>query len=263
MPATEMLSARPFELAPPLPPRPIQWRRARRLLLELIHDPEGTDRVFQLFEAMGGRGDERTVQQFAARPEGRRLFAEKPSLLQAMSERDRLQSLPDDSFGRAYLSFAKRNGFDVDGLLQSNQRGLGELNRQLDEDRLWFFERANLMHDLWHVLTGYDTDPAGEAALLAFSHAQGLASRTVKFLILTMMAIAPKRDAFSFQRFVVAAWRRGRSAAPLFIQRYEELLRRPLDEVRRELHITPIHDAHPGGLYHAQRDPRDVVRVAA
>ncbi len=30
----------------------------------------------------------------------------------------------------------------------------------------WFAERIDLMHDLWHVLTGYGTDGGGEAALL-------------------------------------------------------------------------------------------------
>jgi ubiquinone biosynthesis protein COQ4 len=230
---------------------------------DLISDPDDTEKVFELFEAMGGQGDERTVQRFVSDPEGRLLLVEKPSLLEALAERDRLGSLPEQSFGRAYLRFSERNGFSVDGLLRANERGLGELNARLDPERRWFFERVNLMHDLWHVLTGYDTDAAGESALLAFSAGQGLASRTIWLLLAASMAIAPKREGFAFQRFVLQALRRGRRAAPLFVQRYEALLPRPLEEVRRTLGIQPIREAHPGGLFRAQGSPRELVRVAA
>jgi ubiquinone biosynthesis protein COQ4 len=229
----------------------------------LIANPEATDKVFELFAAMGGKGDEASVQRFAAHPEGRQLFAEKPSLLALLADRARLQALPEESFARAYLAFSQRNGFDVDGLLKSNESGLGELNAQLDPNRRWFFERLNLMHDLWHVLTGYDTDVAGEAALLAFSAGQGLANRTIGLLLLTAMAKAPKSQGFAFQRFVLRAMRHGRRAAPLVSQRYEELLPRPLTEVRRELGILPIRDAHPGGRFRAEPNLSDVVRVAA
>jgi hypothetical protein len=30
----------------------------------------------------------------------------------------------------------------------------------------WLFERLDTLHDLWHVLTGYGLDEAGEAANL-------------------------------------------------------------------------------------------------
>ncbi len=250
-----------FQLAPPLPARPIQWRRAKRLIQELIAAPEETDKVFELIDAMGGRGDERTVQRFASHPDSQQMLVEKPSLLAALAERDRMQALPEESFGRAYLAFAHRNGFAVDGLLVSRDRGLGELNAQLDPERRWFFDRLNLMHDLWHVLTGYETDAAGETALLAFSVGQGLANRTVQVLLLAAMATAPKREGFAFQRFVLQALRRGRHAGPLLAQRYENLLRRPLEDVRRELAIEPLRDAHPNGLFRAELGPRDVVRV--
>lgn len=242
---------RSFDLAPPLPARPIQWRRAWQLLRELIRDPSSTDKVFELFEAAGGIGDEPTVQEFSASPEGRRMFTEKPQLLPHLADRKGLAALPPRSFGRAYLAFAERNGFAADGLLEANQKGLGQLNAQLDPERRWFFERANLMHDLWHVLTGYDVDTAGEAALLGFSLSQGLASRTLKLLYGASLIVGPKRERLAFQRFVLRARRRGREAAPLFLQPYEELLPRPLEEVRRELRIRPIREVHPDGIFRA------------
>lgn len=253
----------PYELPPPLPPRPIEWRRAGRLVRELVAEPAATEKVFELVAAMGGRGDERTVQRFAAHPEGQALLREKPHLLGALRDRERLEAMGLDSFGGAYLAFAARNGFRVDGLLEANQQGLGELNARLDPDRRWFFDRLNLVHDLWHVLTGYETDAGGEMALLAFSIGQGLSSRTLHVLLLAGLAIAPKRDRFAFQRFVWKAHLRGRRAAFLLVQRYEELLPLPLADVRRRLRIAPVREAHPEGVFRAQGDPRDVSRVAA
>lgn len=258
MDATE---PRPFELAPPPPPRPIQWRRAGRLLRELIRAPEQTEKVFELFEAAGGRGDERTVQAFAAHPEGQRLFAEKPCLVEALSDRKALGALPPSSFGAAYLAFANRNGFAADGLIRASEPGLGELNERLDPERQWFFDRVKLIHDLWHVLTGYDTDPAGEAALLAFSVAQGLRSRSLRLLLAAALVVGSKREGFAFQRFLLEARRRGRLAAPLFVQRYEELLPRPLVQVRRELRIQSVREAHPGGIFRAAAGSFEARRV--
>ena len=68
------------ELPPAPPARPVQWRRAWRTLRALIADPERTEKVFELLEAVGGDGGERHLQRFLSRPEGRRLFAERPRL---------------------------------------------------------------------------------------------------------------------------------------------------------------------------------------
>lgn len=251
-------------IPPPLPPRPIQWRRARRLVRELLADPSQTEKVFELLEAVGGPGDERTFQAFARRPEGRRLLAEKPSLVDVLSDREVLAALPAASLGRAYLEFAKRNGFAADGLRQANERGLGHLNVQLDPHRRWFYDRVGAVHDLWHVLSGYGTDEAGEVALLAFSMGQGLVNRGLWLLIATAAALAPKADGFAFQRYLAQAWRRGRRAGPLFVQPYEVLLAERIDAVRRALRITPPRVAHPGGIYRGSResDGHDLQREA-
>jgi ubiquinone biosynthesis protein COQ4 len=213
-----------------------------------VADPTRTEHVFELFDAAGGRGDDRAFRRFAASREGQALLRERPSLRDALSDADALASLPAGSLGAAYLEFARRRGFTPQGLLDANERGLGHLNARLDPHRLYFFERANVMHDLWHVLTGYDTDEGGEAALLAFSAAQGLSSRAVRLLVATAALVAPKTGGLAFQRGLLQAWRRGRRAAPLLHERWEALLARPLDAVRARLRIAPLAEAHPRGV---------------
>jgi ubiquinone biosynthesis protein COQ4 len=199
-------------------------------------------------DALGGRGDEPLFQEFARSGEGRRLLALRPSLVAALADREALRRLPDGSLGRAYLAFAEERGFAADGLQQANDRGLGEANARLDEDRRWFYQRLTAMHDLWHVLTGYRTDESGEAALLAFSLAQGIAGRGMRVILLAAAWRGPRGGALAFQRQLVAAWRRGRRCARLVLVPYEDLLPRPLASLRGELRIPALYDAHPSGL---------------
>ncbi len=240
---------RPYVPVPPPPPRPLEWRRSLAIVRALVADPDRTELVFELFDAMGGQGDEATFARFTASRTGRALLAERPSLRDALTDAASLAALPAGSLGRAYLSFAEARGFTPAGLLEANERGLGRVNATLDADRLYFYERVNVVHDLWHVVTGYDTDEAGESALLGFSCAQGLSSRAMKLLIATALLMGPKRGGLAFQRFVLQAWRRGRRAERLLHARWEALLALPLGEVRRALRVAPLAEAHPGGSF--------------
>lgn len=233
-------------------PRPLQWRRAGGALRTLVRDPERTDQVFALIDALGGDGGERLFQRFRAHPEGRALLRQRPSLLDRLAERERLEALPPESFGHRYARFMAEQQLRADGLLDAAEL-VRDPQRQLDPERRWFFNRLRDMHDPWHVLTGYGRDLAGEAANLAFTFAQ-TRSRGIGVIVLTAALLGPRRlDAF-WQRYLWRAWRRGRRCRPLWLARYEELLPRPLAEVRRELGIEEPLRAHPGGiLYFGER----------
>ena len=227
-----------LSLAPAPPARPLAWRRSLRLVRSLIDDPEQTELVFELMDAVGGRGDEPLFQSFAASAAGRALLAERPELVAALADREALARLPAGSLGRAYLAFVEARDFAADGLQQvSDRTAIGDLNAALDPERRWFYRRVTAMHDLWHVLTGYGTDEPGEATLLAFSLGQGLGGRGFRLLLAAVACKGPWADAFAFQRGLAAAWRRGRRSAPLVEARYEELLPLPLASVRQRLRI--------------------------
>ncbi len=227
-----------LSLAAPPAPRPFEARRSLRLVRSLIDDPEQTELVFELIDAVGGRGDEELFQAFAASEAGRALLAEQPELVTVLGDRAALVRLPAESFGRAYLAFAEARDFAADGLQQVSDRSvIGELNASLDPERRWFYRRITAMHDLWHVLTGYATDEPGETALLAFSLGQGLGGRGFRLLLAAAVCKGSFAGAFAFQRGLAAAWRRGRQSAPLAQARYEELLPLPLEAVRQSLRI--------------------------
>lgn len=239
-----------LDLAPAPPHQPIQWRRAWRLVRELVADPEQTEKVFELFDAIGGNM-ERHFQRFAADSEGRRLLRERTSLVAAMADRAALAALPAGSLGRAYLAFAMARDFAADGLIQANERSSTRDGAD-DEHRCYYGDRLTSMHDLWHVLTDYGTDEVGESALAAFSLAQN-PSRTFAVIVLVALVLVPRTWTLRYERFLLRAWLRGRRAAQLDCTPWEELLARPLSEVRYRLAIEPSARAHPKGILAATR----------
>jgi len=238
-----------------------EWRRAWRALRNLIDDPERTDQVFEIVRALSGDSFERAYQRFAATAEGRQLLAERPSLLATLSERETLRALPEGSFGRAYVDFMQGGQLDAAGLVEAEQMADQNFAKEgpLDPDREFFGDRLRDMHDLWHVLTDYGRDEAGEATNLAFTLGQ-VWNPGIAFIVMAGAVLGPKEPTFYWQRYLYRAWRRGRAAHLLTAAPYERLLALPLDEVRRQLGVRPAREVHPNGILVGNRgeEPRVV-----
>lgn len=245
-----------LHLAAPPAERPVEWRRAVRALRELLADPDQTQKAFEVFLALDGGHSEWAFQRLLAQPQGARLAAERPCLLRRLSDRAALAALPAESFGRGYHAYLERTGFEPDGLLklkaemEAHAESIGDQLLALDPIREWFRERGLLTHDLWHVLTGYGTDPLGEAALLAFSCAQ-MPGRANRLLMIGAGLRSAAEVGIGFAGYLYRAWRRGRRAVWLPALPYEELLDQPLEAVRRLARIEPPSVAHPGGILHS------------
>jgi ubiquinone biosynthesis protein COQ4 len=241
----------PVEI-PPAPPLATRWRRAFRSMRELFADSDDTEKAMDFFYAIGRREFERNFQRFAATPQGRALLAERPSLVEALADRDALARLPEESFGRAFLAFLERNGFQSMALLELQRKVEARWNAEegmprLDPMRAWFRDRFVLSHDLHHVLTDYGTDDVGEATLLAFTLGQ-VPGRGQALLTVGAALEVFRRLRWRWLRYDLRAWRRGRRAAWLAATPWEELLPLRLDTVRNLLGIVPAAAAHPGGI---------------
>jgi ubiquinone biosynthesis protein COQ4 len=231
-------------IAPPPPRRKVEWRRARTALATLVADPDRTEQVFELIDALAGDAGEKLFQRFLRHPHAPDLLTRKPSLLATLSKRSELEAMPEGSLGRTYARFMREGGIDADGLVEASQ-DVSREREEIDPERRWFYDRLRDMHDLWHAVTGYGRDVAGEATLLAFTHAQ-LRNRGILAIVLASVVRGPK--AIFWPRYLWSAWRRGRRAEMLPAAKWEELLPLPLAEARRRLGVTPPEDAHPGGI---------------
>lgn len=240
----------PLTIAPMPEPPKVEWRRGWRAMRALIADPDRTELAFEVVAALSGMDFERYFQRFADDRDGRAMLAEQPSLLATLSDLPRLCALPLGTFGRTYADFMIAGEITAVGLVEAENVSLAAQHIELlDPHRQWFSERIRDIHDLWHVLTGYGRDEAGESANLAFTFGQ-LRLRGIA-LILFGIALQPSPHPAgrrAWYRYLYRAWRRGREATWLPLARYEDLLPRPLEEVRRTLGIAPATTVHPEGV---------------
>jgi ubiquinone biosynthesis protein COQ4 len=156
-----------------------------------------------------------------------------------------LADLPAGSFGRAYYDHIVAN--NLDRKLASGYRKFHEMLeasgvlKDMPGDVKYKTLRGFQIHDLLHIVTGYDTTPLGEIALQAFGLAQmpnlyngmWVATVTTRMTYLDPMSQAPLMDAIS------AGWQFGRACPNLNLVRWEEMLSRDLKELRAAYGIAP------------------------
>lgn len=216
--------------------------RALEAIRALLADPNATDQVFVILDALAGRFLERTTANMKADPVGARLLANPPQLIEKLLDRASLAELPGNTLARRYLRFVTNENITADGLVEADVR-----TRFSDRDMAFVQTWLRDTHDLKHALTGYHGDLIGEAALLAFDLAQhpspGLAlivlSAYVRFGAITA-ALEPNA-----RRIVREGFLRGLKARTLIHVDYTEALGRDLDELRAELRLGPEPEYRP------------------
>lgn len=149
---------------------------------------------------------------------------------------DALRALPEGSVGRAYARHLDDCGLSP--LVISP-----ELRRRLADDPHAL--RYTTTHDLFHVLTGFSTTPAGELGLFAFMIGQGFARRRLLWLGAAVYTLLLPLHARGLWRNLRVGLRLASRARNLLAEPLEPLLARPLAEVRRELGL-PIAPADAG-----------------
>ena len=240
-----------------LPPHRVDWRRAFRAIQIMRVDPNRTDQVFELNLALDGGDLERQFQGMLAEPGGADLLREAPVLLDRLADFDQLESLAPDTLGAAYSRIMRGNGLAADGLRQAESKIDESAELHPGVARTWWAERGGCLHDLFHVVTGYGQDPAGETALLAFTdgvYGKKFRLRVIRFGLTASIFTAPPTSRLRTLVFSWQARRRGvRSRIP-FSFRWEEALEQPLSEVRKQLGIAPAKRSHPRGMLEGEME---------
>ncbi|HYI40450.1 MAG TPA: Coq4 family protein [Allosphingosinicella sp.] len=222
----------------PAVPMKREWGVAFRALRRLLANRDDTVQVFRIMRALNGDTSHRNYRRLIASAEGGRLAYERVELAPRLCDRAWIDSFPEGSVGAAYRHFLDRTGYSADGLAELSVAET-EIPADVRHPYAWFGRRERDVHDLWHVLTGYEADePLGEACLVAFSYAQtgGLgwafigAGAAAKSLKITGNA--------AFARAVWEGYRRGARAAWLHHEDYERLMREPLEAARARLRIA-------------------------
>ena len=195
----------------------------------LLQDTNDTRQVFRIGLVLARRGYPMFLTKLTLDDEGARLLRERPAIDSSAVDFDHLRALPETTLGGAYVRFLDRHGLDPD--LFQRPTGLPEVPAYVSQ-------RMRQVHDLWHVLAGYEPDIAGEIAVQAFSFGQTKMIPPALIALVAAAKFAPKQPRI-FQ-MLIDGYRVGSNAKFLPPVWLEEHFERPLDEVRKELGIVPI-----------------------
>ncbi|WP_343520499.1 Coq4 family protein [Sphingomonas sp.] len=218
-------------------PRKREWGTALRALLRLLGNADDTVQVFRIMRALNGDTVQKNYRRLLSTAQGGRLAYQRLELSQRFSDRAWIDSLPEGSVGAAYRAFLDRTGYSAQGLADVSYSD-AEVERGVEHPHAWFGRRERDIHDIWHILTGYQADePLGEACLVAFSYSQtgGLgwafiaAGAALKSLKVTGRS--------TFAKAVLEGRRHGKRASWLSGEDYEALMYEPLDAARKRLGI--------------------------
>lgn len=146
---------------------------------------------------------------------------------------DALARLPENSFGRSFEAFMRAHQLQPFEVSDSPPPEMVARNA--------FVVRYAIIHDMVHVLTGFDTSWPGEVGVWAFVGAQGYSRGFVLAAWMAMFAAlfrCPTRLGLAWRQWR-AGWAMGRQAQLLIKLRIEDRFADDLHDLRAELGISP------------------------
>ncbi len=205
--------------------------KGTRSFYRLVQDMNRTDEVFGVAAELDDPEMMLpVVEHFAqASARGKAAFAERPRVGKIAMQA--LLALPEGTLGRAYAEHMTARGLDPNFFPQY------DIVDDLSYMKMHLYET----HDIWHVVTGFKTDVAGELGLQAFYAAQFPQGPLPPILIAAgMLNTVFKSRGDNEGRFdaIARGWFLGKQASQLFGMHWGELWERPLQDVRADLGLA-------------------------
>lgn len=170
---------------------------------------------------------QRMIESLSRTPQGKEAFNNRLSL--GSINLERLGKLPSNTLGYFYAEHMTKNQLKP---LEA---------KQAENDYQFLGNHLTETHDIWHIVTGSNTDILGEIQLEAFYVAQLEVSRFWLALLTKNLLKATVYNIDSATQYMDAlakGWVMGRNAQPLFGIHWNTLWETPLDEIRASLNIN-------------------------
>lgn len=206
-----------------------QWQDlAIESFLNIVKAPDGDfNAIARLSNALSDADSLKTMVEFLSRhPQGKQAFLERPRLENV--DLQQLHQLPQNTLGYIYADSMLKNGLMP---LQASS---------VNNDYQYLAAHITETHDLWHIVTGCNTNILGEIKLEAFYVAQLYASRFWLALLtknLLKVVIYDIEVASQYMDAITQGWVMAKQAKPLFGIRWNTLWENPLEDVRTCLNI--------------------------
>ena len=187
-----------------------------------------------------------------ADPTGRRILRDRPRITSKSLNLEYLRSLPDNSVGRAYVTWLDREGVSPD--TRSAVRYID------NEECAYVMQRYRECHDFYHALTGLPIFREGEVALKAFEFANTLLPMT-GLSIGSVATLKPDERARFWEIYGPWAVRNGVNAKEVINVYWEEELEGDVVKLRERLGIEQPPDLR--NIRKAERAKRKAERERA
>lgn len=237
---------------------PLNVVRAAIGFARVVRDPDRLGDVFQFIDniVMTERVAAPVLAAFRETEEGTRALAERPRT--GRIDLDALAALPAGTLGHAFAAHMRALGLDPAALP----------SREARNDIEYMSAHLYETHDIWHVVTGFGADRAGELGLQAFYLAQFPSRVAVGILTMGLAntLLLEFEDADRRMDAIARGWVLGRRARRLLGVDWKALWEMPLDEVRERYAIdVAAADALVASLRRAGpvRAPRVIESVVA
>lgn len=197
--------------------------------VELIKAPYGDfDKIGKLSRVLNnGEIIEKTIEFLSLTPSGKKALKDYPRLGKINLEE--LRQLPQHTLGYKYATHMINNELTPPPA------------KEIARDPMVFLgAHINETHDIWHVVTGCNTDKPGEVQLEAFYSAQFIPNPIflallAKNLIKTAMSDLELTE--QMMDAIAKGWLMGKKAKSLFGIEWKKLWETPLHELQTSLNI--------------------------
>ena len=211
--------------------KPYRTLRMLRGFWLLSQDPNRLEQVFEIGDSGENTKIFEEVAAFVSRNEqGARAMREMPRI--GKIDLKVLAKLPEGTLGRVFADHMIKSKLDPAGIPVPHVEP-GDLR----------YVKAHLRetHDVWHVVTGFNTDVAGEIGLQAFYLAQFPSRLSAVLIAMALVHLATKnmepRDAIMNQ--VMRGWAIGKRAKLFFGFEWAKHWETPIADVRNMLDVEP------------------------
>jgi len=213
-----------------------------------LADPRRGDMVAALGETTAGPALPRLRDRMLESAEGRQILKERPRVNSSTIDMQALSTLPEGTFGRAYITWLDRCGVTPD---------TREPVHYIDDPELaYVIQRYRECHDFYHCITSMPVSVTYEVALKYFEFANLGLPMTAISAAFGPLRLTTTQRARLFGEYVPWALRCGGSAKSLITVYWEKRWEQDVEEMKRELGIWDPPEAK-------WRKPLSEARVAA
>jgi ubiquinone biosynthesis protein Coq4 len=198
--------------------------------MAFANNPSQTDAVFDLADGLRQTDlYEQFLERAHSQPAVDRIIRER--YLAPVDDLERLLDGPPDSLGYQYAAQMKRMGLRPDFYPQL----------VVEDDYSYIALRLRQTHDIWHAVTGFGTDLAGEVGLQAFLLAQMRSPLAVAIMAgSAMYALKSSTPLSPLVDRIHQGWQMGEKASPFLAQKWEENWEKSLSEWRDDLNVEAV-----------------------